>query len=90
METNKENEDQSNCECNSGCCAPQSSKKNRWKKYVFALVFIAAASIIVFKVFNNKKVNGNHAFQNDSTMVTNSDSISSSCCPENKSCCETE
>lgn len=89
MDKSKEN--QANCDCTGGCCTPTNSKKSPWKMIVFGLVFIAAAIIIGYKFFGEDKPSSKTSpCQTDTTKLSNGDTTAKPCCPENKSCCESE
>jgi hypothetical protein len=92
MPTLNENDQQpiekkTDCDCEDGCCQPK--KKPEWIKYLFFLVILAALSIIVIKVVQDKKNPSENSPQSgqpccpDSSKTAACDtSKGTSCCPK--------
>lgn len=59
------------CGCEDGCCPPK--KKPNWVKYLSILILLAAISIVVIKVVQDKK---------PSTVQCSPSASGKSCCPD--------
>ena len=91
----KENNLNADCGCSDGCCV--TPKRKPWKKVLFILVFLVAASIVTMKLTskNNGSVQQN-INASDTSQSHRSDSVAtdgnktcstsgkSTCCPQNK------
>jgi len=40
------------CGCSDGCCTPSKKKSNLWKIIIFAVIILAAGTIITVKLVN--------------------------------------
>lgn len=78
-------EKKADCGCDDGCCQPK--QKPKWLKYISFLIILAALSIIVIKVVQDKN-----------NPMENNPQKSQACCPDssktaacdtsqNSSCC---